>query len=118
MVENDLQAYIQANFERDMSILDYLKLLRKFKSILRSENLAGSLTSKYQIVFQHYGREIHRIERIYQDQKSGPTQICRNMPSASGAIAWARHLFNILAVPMEQFPQSLITQTQSKKFVK
>jgi hypothetical protein len=40
------------------------------------------------------------------------------MPSASGAISWARHLFNELAVPMEQFPQSLITQTQSKKFVK
>lgn len=40
------------------------------------------------------------------------------MPSASGAIAWARHLFNRLAVPMEQFPQDLIKQTQSKKFVK
>ena len=118
MVENDLQAYIQSKFEQDMSILEYLKLLRKFKSILHRENLAGSLNSKYQIVFQHYGREIHKIERIYQDQKSGPTQICRNMPSASGAIAWARHLFNRLAVPMEQFPQSLITQTQSKKFVK
>jgi dynein heavy chain len=67
MVENDLQAYIQANFERDLSILDYLKLLRKFKSILHRENLAGSLNSKYQIVFQHYGRMIHKIERIYQD---------------------------------------------------
>ena len=40
------------------------------------------------------------------------------MPSASGSIAWARHLFNRLAVPMEQFPQDLIKQTQSKKFVK
>ena len=50
-----------------MSILDYLKLLRKFKSILHRENLAGSLNSKYQIVFQHYGRMIHKIERIYQD---------------------------------------------------
>jgi dynein heavy chain, axonemal len=58
MVENDLHAYIQDNFERDMSILDYLNLLRKFKSILTRENLANSLASKYQVVFQHFGREI------------------------------------------------------------
>lgn len=56
-----------------MSILDSLQLLRKFKSILHRENLAGSLNSKYQLLFQNYGREIHKIERIYQDQKSGPT---------------------------------------------
>lgn len=47
MVENDLQAYIQENFERDMSILDYLNLLRKFKCILTRENLSNSLASKY-----------------------------------------------------------------------
>ena len=40
------------------------------------------------------------------------------MPSASGAIAWARHLFMKLAIPMEQFPSWLIAQNQSKKFVK
>jgi dynein heavy chain len=50
-----------------MSILEYLKLLRKFKSILHRDNLASSLNSKYQIVFQHFGREIHKIERIYQE---------------------------------------------------
>jgi dynein heavy chain, axonemal len=99
-VETQLENYIHNNFERVMSIVDCLKLLRKFKSILHRENLAGSLNSKYQIVFQNYGREIHKVERIYQDQKSGPT-LCRNMPPTAGAIAWARHLYKRLAVPME-----------------
>ena len=42
MVETELQNYIHNNFERVMSITDSLRLLRKFKSILHRENLAGS----------------------------------------------------------------------------
>jgi dynein heavy chain len=117
IVESELQAYIHNNFERVMSIADSLKLLRKFKSILHRENLAGSLNAKYQLLFQNYGREIHKIERHYQEFKPNPP-ICRNLPTVSGSIAWSRHLFNRISVPMEQFPQDLIKQTQSKKYVK
>lgn len=51
MVETELQNYIHNNFEKVMSITDSLKLLRKFKSILHRDNLAGSLNSKYQLLF-------------------------------------------------------------------
>ena len=50
-VESELQIYITNSFERVMSIADSLKLLRKFKSILHRENLAGSLNAKYQLLF-------------------------------------------------------------------
>jgi dynein heavy chain len=99
-VETDLQAYIHKEFERTMSINDSLQLLRKFKSILHRENLAASLNAKYQLLFTNYGKEIHKIERHYQDFKPAPP-ICHNLPTVSGSIAWSRHLFNRISVPME-----------------
>jgi dynein heavy chain len=117
IVESELQAYIHNQFERVMSIDESLKLLRKFKSILHRENLAGCLNAKTMLLFQNYGREIHKIERHYQEHKPLPP-IPRNLPTVSGSIAWSRHLFNRISVPMEQFPQDLIKQAQSKKYVK
>jgi dynein heavy chain len=64
-VEIQLQIYIDQNFEEITSIEDSLKLLRKFKSILHRNNLKNSLNSKYAILFQQYGTEIHRIEEQY-----------------------------------------------------
>lgn len=117
IVESGLQEYIHHQFERVMSIDESLKLLRKFKSILHRDSLAGSLNAKYVLLFQNYGREINKIERHYQEHKPLPP-IPRNLPTVSGSIAWSRHLFNRISVPMEQFPQDLIKQTQSKKYVK
>lgn len=116
-VETELQQYIDKNFEVITSIEDSLKLLRKFQVILKRENLSNSLNSKYTILFHNYGLEIHQIEDQYQKYKNNPP-IVRNLPTVSGSITWSRHLFHRISGPMEQFPQNLIRQKESKKFVK
>lgn len=42
----------------------------------------------------------------------------RNMPKVTGSILWARHLLNRVIAPMKNFPQNLINQKESKRFVK
>jgi len=116
-VETELQHYIDKNFEVITSIEDSLKLLRKFKSILHRDNLRNGLNSKYNILFHNYGLEIHQIEDQYQKHKNNPP-IVRNLPTVSGSITWSRHLFHRISGPMEQFPQDLIKQKESKRFVK
>jgi dynein heavy chain len=119
-VETELQRYIDKNFEVITSIDDSLKLLRKFKAILRRENLKSGpngLTAKYTILFHNYGGEIQSVEDQYQRFKTMPP-IVRNMPTVSGSITWSRHLFHRISGPMEQFPQDLIKSKESRKFVK
>jgi len=119
-VETELQRYIDKNFEVITSIEDSLKLLRKFKAILRRENLKSGpngLTAKYTILFHNYGGEIQSVEDQYQRFKTMPP-IVRNMPTVSGSITWSRHLFHRISGPMEQFPQDLIKSKESRKFVK
>jgi len=116
-VETELQAYIDQNFENITSIEDSLKLLKKFKAILHRDNLKNGLNSKYTILFHNYGLEIHAIEDQYQKQKGQPHMV-RNLPTVSGSITWSRHLFHRISGPMEQFPQDLIKQKESRRFVK
>ena len=119
-VETELQRYIDKNFEVITNIDDSLKLLRKFKTILKRENLKNGpngLTAKYTILFQNYGGEIQSVEDQYQRFKTMPP-IVRNMPTVSGSITWSRHLFHRISGPMEQFPQDLIKSKESRKFVK
>ena len=119
-VETELQRYIDKNFEVITNIDDSLKLLRKFKTILKRENLKNGpngLTAKYAILFQNYGGEIQSVEDQYQRFKTMPP-IVRNMPTVSGSITWSRHLFHRISGPMEQFPQDLIKSKESRKFVK
>lgn len=116
-VETQLQQYIDQKFENITSIEDSLKLLKKFKAILHRDNLKNGLNSKYTILFHNYGLEIHAIEDQYQKQKSQPHMV-RNLPTVSGSITWSRHLFHRISGPMEQFPQDLIKQKESRRFVK
>jgi dynein heavy chain len=116
-VETELQAYIDRNFENITSIEDSLKLLRKFKAILHRENLRNGLNSKYTLLFHNYGLEITQIEDQYNRHKNNPP-IVRNLPTVSGSITWSRHLFFRISGPMEQFPQDLIKQKESRKAVK
>jgi len=102
-VETDLQRYIDKNFEVITSIEDSLKLLRKFKAILKRENLKNGpngLIAKYTLLFQNYGGEIQSVEDQYQRFKTMPP-IVRNMPTVSGSITWSRHLFHRISGPME-----------------
>ena len=117
-LETELQQYIDKKFDLiTTSIEDALKLLRKFHSILKRDSLKNSLDSKYTIIFHHYGLEINRIEEQYQKFKNNPP-IVRNLPTVAGSITWSRHLFHRISGPMENFPPNLITQKESKKFVK
>lgn len=116
-LETELQQYIDKNFDNITSIDDSLKLLRKFQSILQRDNLRNGLNSKYTAIFHNYGLEIHQIEDQYQRMKNSPP-IVRNLPTVAGSITWARHLFHRISGPMESFPQHLIKQKESKKFVK
>lgn len=116
-VETELQRYIDKNFEVITSIEDSLKLLRKFKAILKRENLKNGLNAKYTILFHNYGGEIQSVEDQYQRFKTMP-QLVRNMPTVSGSITWSRHLFHRISGPMEQFPQDLIKSKESRRFVK
>jgi len=61
-VETELQQYIDKNFDVITNIDTSLNLLRKFKAILLRGNLKNGLNSKYSILFQNYGVEIHQIE--------------------------------------------------------
>jgi dynein heavy chain len=119
-VETQLQKYIDKNFENITSIDDSLKLLRKFNSILKRDNLKNGpngLLAKYTILFQNYGGEIQSVEEQYLRFKTMPP-IIRNMPTVSGSITWSRHLFHRISGPMEQFPEELIKSKESRKYVK
>jgi len=116
-VETQLQGYIDKNFDNIVNIEDSLKLLRKFKAILHRDNLRNGLNSKYTMLFHSYGMEINQIEEQYNRHKNNPP-IVRNLPTVSGSITWSRHLFFRISGPIEQFPQDLIKQKESKKALK
>lgn len=118
-VETELTDYIHEQFKNITNIEDSLKLLRKFKAILHRPNLKETLNKKYNVLFTQYGTEINNIEEQYSNclKAKGPP-IVRNLPTVSGSITWARHLFFRISGPMEQFPQDLIKQRESKKAVK
>jgi dynein heavy chain len=111
-VETLLQEYINQSFASVTSIVDSLRLLRKFESILHRNTLKSGLQTKYNYLFQQYGQEIEKIKNDYQRDKEKPPMV-RNLPPVSGAITWSRHLFYRISVPMEQFPQELVKQRSS-----
>jgi dynein heavy chain len=111
-VETQLQEYINENFANITNIVDSLRLLRKFESILHRNSLKNGLQAKYNLLFAQYGTEIEKIKNDYQRDKERPP-IVRNLPPVAGAITWSRHLFYRISVPMEQFPQDLVRQRTS-----
>ena len=60
--ESELQQYIQKKFEVIRSVDDSLKLLRKFRSILKFDNLRSSLDVQYTVILQNYAAEIASVE--------------------------------------------------------
>ena len=112
--ETELQQYICQNFEMIRSVEDSLKLLRKFRSILKRPNLRSSLDQQYTAIIENYATEIANVEKQYQERKSKVPTV-RNLPEVAGAITWSRHLFHRIAAPMENFPPDLINRKESKK---
>ena len=116
-LESKLQQFIDKNFDVVSSIQDSLRLLRKINTILKRDSLKSQINQKYTIIFQNYGSAIKDIETSYQQHKNAPP-IVRNLPTVAGSITWARHLFHRISGPMEEFPQGLITNKDSKSSVK
>ena len=112
--ETELQEYIYRNFQMIRSVEDSLKLLRKFRSILKRNNLRSSLDQQYTAIIENYATEIANVEKQYQERKSKVPTV-RNLPEVAGAITWSRHLFHRISAPMENFPPDLINKKESKK---
>jgi dynein heavy chain len=108
-VEADLQKYIDKSFENIKSVEDSLKLLKKFMKIIQRENLRKVLNSKYAKLYNNFENEVSQVEEQYSRFKSGPP-IVRNLPTVSGNITWARHLYFRISKPMQQF---LVDQSKS-----
>lgn len=54
-------AVLRQSFESTTSIDMALKLLKKFQSIVHSENLKGELKNKISIIFHRYGWELQQV---------------------------------------------------------
>ena len=114
--ETELQQYIRKKFEVIRSIEDSLKLLRKFRSILKRDNLRSSLDVQYIVILQNYAAEIAAVEKQYQDRRTKVPTV-RNLPKVAGAITWFRHLFRRISAPMENFLPDLLAMRDSRKLI-
>jgi dynein heavy chain len=112
--ETELQQYICQQFEKIRSVEDSLKLLRKFRSILKRNNLRASLDQQYAAIIENYSAEIMNVEKQYQEKRAKVPTV-RNLPEVAGAITWSRHLFHRISAPMENFPPDLINRKESKR---
>ena len=91
------------------SVEDALKLLRKFKAILKRDNLRSSLDAQYNTILSSYSSEINNVDNQYREKKTKVPTV-RNLPEVAGAITWSRHLFRRISAPMENFPSDLLTR--------
>lgn len=114
--ETELQQYIRKNFEVIRSVEDSLKLLRKFRSIIKRDNLRSSLDAQYAAILQNYAAEIAAVEKQYQDRRTKVPTV-RNLPEVAGAITWSRHLFHRISAPMENFPPDLLAKRDSRRLI-
>jgi dynein heavy chain len=67
-VEIDLREYINHNFDHVSNIEDSLKLLRKFRYILKRPMLVKCLYEKYDVLLHTYKKNLDKIEKNYADQ--------------------------------------------------
>lgn len=115
-LDEELQTFIEKNFNKFKVISYSLKLLKKLKGILKSNSIKNKLESKYETILQTYGADIDSIRKRFEDNRSEPP-ILRNMPSEAGKIIWVRHLFERLYGPMQEFPENTIPQKEMNKYI-
>lgn len=98
-LDENLQTFIDNNFNKFKIISYSLKLLKKLKGILKSSNIKNKLEGKYETILQNYGTEIDSIIKRFDEDRQAPP-ILRNMPGDAGKIIWVRHLFERLNGPI------------------
>lgn len=115
-LDDELQVFIERNFSKFKIISYSLKLLKKLKGILKSNNIKNRLESKYETILQNYGSEIEAIIKRFDDNRADPP-ILRNMPNEAGKIIWVRHLFERLNGPMQEFPENMISHKEMRRYI-
>jgi len=118
-LEKFLQQYINQAFDRSISIMDSLVLLKKFQGLLHRENLRVNLDSKFALIFNKYSQDLEYVQETYERHRHNPP-IGRNMPPVAGNILWSRHLMQRIEEPMKTFQAypALSSLKDSKKVIK
>lgn len=106
-VEMSLKKYIDKNFDHISNIEDSLKLLRKFRFILKRPTLERALDAKYDVLLAQYSKNLERIESLYTSNNKNPPMV-RNLPTVAGCITWSRHLIHRAMVPLKHFPKHIL----------
>lgn len=118
-LENEIRVFLKESFESNRNIIKALSLLQKFQRCIKRDTLQKDIHSQIHIIFQLYGDELKRIERVYEDNKSSPP-FARNLPPVSGCISWSRHLFLRIELPMRRFQEDheIMTSKDAKSIVR
>ena len=115
-LDENLQTFIDNNFNKFKIISYSLKLLKKLKGILKSNNIKNKLEGKYETILQNYGTEIDSIIKRFDEDRQAPP-ILRNMPGDAGKIIWVRHLFERLNGPIQEFPQNMTAHKEMRRYI-
>ena len=69
-LEGSLQDFINASFDSITDIEQSLELLKRFQQILQRERLKSDLDSKFNVIFQNYGKELEKVQQLYEKSRS------------------------------------------------
>jgi dynein heavy chain len=118
-LETSLQEFINQSFDSITDIEQSLGLLKRFQQILQRERLKSDLDSKFNVIFQNYGLELEKIQKLYEKHKHAPP-IPRNLPPVSGNITWSRHLLKRIEEPMKRFEtnQNVLASRDAKRIIR
>jgi dynein heavy chain, axonemal len=118
-LEGSLQDFINASFDSITDIEQSLNLLKRFQQILQRERLKSDLDSKFNVIFQNYGTELEKVQKLYEKSKHSPP-LSRNLPPVAGNITWSRHLLKRIEEPMKKFEtnQNVLASKDAKKIIR
>lgn len=96
-----------------------MNLLKRFQQILQRERLKSDLDSKFNVIFQNYGTELEKVQKLYEKSKHSPP-LSRNLPPVAGNITWSRHLLKRIEEPMKKFEtnQNVLASKDAKKIIR
>jgi dynein heavy chain len=92
-IESNLHDIINDEFKNIDWIEKKLKLLNKYDSIFSKKNLKEFLKNVKIEIYSNYKNEIDDVQKNFEAGRTSP-KVQRNMPTISGKIKWAKHLFN------------------------
>ncbi|XP_074645893.1 dynein axonemal heavy chain 5-like [Tubulanus polymorphus] len=115
-LHSQIQTFMDSWFEKPLSTDKALALLDKFQKIGGAKL---HLQDKLMKILNVYVKDLEMVRKLYQKNKADPP-IPRNLPPIAGKIAWARHLFRKIEIPMKFFKKKteLLSTPDGKKVVR